>query len=206
MKTKKKILAAASAVLLLAPLASHAEKADALKPINVKYDNIQADNVNQTTVVTGNVIITRGTMVLKSDRGEMKESPEGYRNFIMIASPGKLATFRQKRDGGPDLWAEGHAQRIEYDERTDTIRLLSNAQIKQLEGQKVTQQMDSAFISYDSRKEVLLGRNDAGGADNTGKGRGSITFEPRRAPAAAATAAPATAAPAPAQAPAAGKQ
>ena len=199
MKKMKKILAAACAVLLLAPLAGRAERADALKPLKVDYNDIHIDNVTQNTIATGNVVITRGTMVLKSDRAEVKESPEGYRTFILTAAPGKLATFRQKRDGGPDLWAEGHAQRIEYDERADVIKLFSNAQIRQLEGQKITQQMDQAFISYDSRKEVLLGRNDASGVDKPGQGRGSMTFEPSRKAAAAASA------PAPA-APASGKQ
>ena len=199
MKNSFAAACAACAALLLAP-AAQAEKADALKPLNVDYANVFADNVNQRTVVTGNVVITRGTMILKSDRAEVTETPEGYRNFVLIASPGKLATFRQKRDGGPDLWVEGHAQRIEYDERADLIKLLSSAEIKQLEGPKVTQQMNSAFISYDSRKEVLLGRNDPSGADKAGQGRGRMTFEPRRA----APAAPA--APAAGSAPASGKQ
>lgn len=199
----KNIVAIVAAVLpMLLPLAARAERADALKPVNIEYDKADIDQVNQTYIATGNVIITRGTMVLKSDRAEVKEAPDGYRTFILTASPGKLATFRQKRDGGPDLWAEGQAQRIEYDERADVIKLFSKAIIKQLEGRKVTQEMDSEFISYDSRNEVLLGRNDATGADKKGAGRGSMTFAPRRTPAAGT----APAAGAPAQAAPAGKQ
>jgi lipopolysaccharide export system protein LptA len=200
----KKIFAAA--MFLLVPLAALAEKADSLKPINIKYDKADVDSVTQNYIATGNVIITRGTMILKSDRAEVQEAPDGYHVFILTASPGKIATFRQKRDGGPDLWAEGQAQRIEYDERADLVKLFSKAVIKQLEGQKITQEMDSEFISYDSRKEVLVGRNDPTGADVQGKGRGSITLAPRRAPVAgAAAAAPAATPPAtsPAAAPAA---
>lgn len=199
----KTIFAAATvfAGLVLAPLAAQAEKADALKPITIDYNDAHVDQVTQNYIATGNVVITRGTMVLKSDRAEVKEAPDGFRVFILTAAPGKIATFRQKRDGGPDLWAEGQAQRIEYDERADLVKLFSKAVIKQLEGQKVTQEMDSEFISYDSRKEVLVGRNDPSGADVKGQGRGSITLAPRRAqPAANAPAA------APATAPAAGKQ
>jgi lipopolysaccharide export system protein LptA len=187
----KKILAAA--VFLLVPLAASAERADALKPVNIKYDNANVDQVTQNYIATGNVVITRGTMVLKSDRAEVKEAPDGYHTFILTADPGKLATFRQKRDGGPDLWDEGQAQRIEYDERNDLVKLFSKAMIRQLEGQKVTQEMDSEFISYDNRKEVLVGRNDASGTDKPGNGRGSITLQPHRPPAAAAPAAPAPA-------------
>lgn len=189
----KKILAAA--IFLLLPLAASAEKADALKPINIEYDKADVDQVTQNYVATGNVVITRGTMVLKSDRAEVKEAPDGYHTFILTAAPGKLATFRQKRDDGPNMWDEGQAQRIEYDERNDLVKLFSKAVIRQLEGTKVTQEMDSEFISYDNRKEVLVGRNDASGADKPGGGRGSITLQPRR-PAAGAPAAPAAAAPA----------
>jgi lipopolysaccharide export system protein LptA len=186
----KKILAAA--IFLLVPLAASAEKADALKPITIDYKDAHVDSVTQNYIATGDVVITRGTMTLKSDRAEVKEAPDGYRVFILTAAPGKIATFRQKRDGGPDLWAEGQAQRIEYDERVDLVKLYSKAVIKQMEGRKVTQEMDSEFISYDSRKEVLVGRNDPSGADVQGKGRGSITLAPRRAqPAAAPAAVPA---------------
>jgi lipopolysaccharide export system protein LptA len=196
----KKILAAA--IFLLLPLAASAEKADALKPINIEYDKADVDQVTQNYVATGNVIITRGTMVLKSDRAEVKEAPDGYHTFILTAAPGKLATFRQKRDDGPNMWDEGQAQRIEYDERNDLVKLFSKAVIRQLEGTRVTQEMDSEFISYDNRKEVLVGRNDASGADKPGGGRGSITLQPRRPAAGTPAAAPAAPAANP-QAPAA---
>jgi lipopolysaccharide export system protein LptA len=184
----KNILAAA--IFLLVPLAASAERADAFAPINIKYDKANVDQVTQNYVATGNVVITRGTMVLKADRAEVKEAPDGYHTFILTADPGKVATFRQKRDGGPDLWDEGQAQRIEYDERNDLLKLFSKAMIRQLEGKKVTQEMDNEFISYDNRREVLVGRNDATGADKPGNGRGSITLQPHRTPAPAAPAAP----------------
>lgn len=184
----KKIFAAV--IFLLLPLAASAERADALKPINIKYSEAHVDQVTQNYIATGNVIITRGTMVLNSDRAEVQEAPDGYRTFILTASPGKLATFRQKRDDGPNMYDEGQAQRIEYDERNDLVKLFSKAVIRQLDGKKVMQEMDSEFISYDNRKEVLVGRNDASGENKAGNGRGSITLQPHRTP--AAPAAPAT--------------
>jgi lipopolysaccharide export system protein LptA len=180
----KKILAAA--IFVLVPLAASAEKADALKPVDIAFTKANVDQVTQNYVATGNVIITRGTLILKADRAEVKQAPDGWRTFILTADPGKLATFRQKRDGGPDLWGEGQAQRIEYDERDDVVKLFSKAVIRQLEGKKITQEMVSEFISYDNRNEKLLGLNDASGVDKPGNGRGSITLQPRRAPAAGA--------------------
>lgn len=203
---KTKLIAA---LFLLLPLAASAEKADATKPINIKYDKADVDQVTQNYIATGNVIITRGTMVMKSDRAEVKEAPDGYHTFILTASPGKLATFRQKRDGGADMWDEGEAQRIEYDERVDIVKLFAKAVIKQLEGTKVTQEMHNEFISYDNRREVLVGRNDANGTNNPGGGRGSLTLQPHAktdAAAPAGAAAPAIAPPAQLTVTPAGKQ
>jgi len=90
------------------------------------------------------------------------------------------------------LLAEG-GHTVEYDERTDLVKLFSKAVIRQLEGKKVAQEMASEFISYDNRNEKLLGLNDATGTAKQGNGRGSITLQPRRAPAPAAGAAPAPA-------------
>lgn len=176
----KKIFVTCCSLVLLQSLPAQAERADGLKRLDIKSADVYVDNVSRNAVATGNVLITRGTTVLSSDRAEVKEAPDGYRTFILTVAPGKLATFRQKRDGGPDLWTEGHAERIEYDERTDVIKLLSKAMIRQLEGQRVTHQMEQAFISYDNRKDVLLGRNDPNGADIPSNGRGSISIEARR--------------------------
>jgi lipopolysaccharide export system protein LptA len=104
-----------------------------------------------------------------------------------------VATFRQKRDGGPDLWVEGQAERIEYDEREELVKLFSKAVVKELRTGRLTNELDGAFISYDNRKEVATVRNDASGETKAGRGRGTLIIAPRRTAPAAAAAAPAAA-------------
>ena len=171
--------AAVAAALLLAPLA-RAERMDSLKPLDVKYRNIEIDGVPRTTVLTGSVTATRGTMLLMAERAELRESAEGYKTVLLTAVPGKPVFFRQKRDSGADEWIEGEAERVEYDERTEVLRMSSKATLRLLEGGKLAREMHNAFMSYDNRKDTLLGRNDDSGADVPGKGLGSITFTPRR--------------------------
>ncbi|NHZ40325.1 MULTISPECIES: lipopolysaccharide transport periplasmic protein LptA [Massilia] len=198
----KKFLA--FALLGLAAASASAEKADAAKQAVIGYDSLETNEVTQITILTGNVVVTKGTLILKSDRATIKETPEGDMFVTLTAGAGKAATFRQKRDGGPDLWIEGQAQRIEYDERNDMMKLFSNARIRQLEGAKPTNEIESEFISYDSRKEVFLARNDASGTNKPGQGRGTMIIAPRKpraAPATPAAGAPVTPAPAPAPAP-----
>jgi lipopolysaccharide export system protein LptA len=71
------------------------------------------------------------------------------------------------------------------------VKLFSNAIVRQIEGSRVTSDVRGAFISYNNRTEVADVRNDAGGQNKPGQGRGTIILQPHRAPAAAAPAAPA---------------
>jgi lipopolysaccharide export system protein LptA len=180
----KKIFAAA----MLSLLAFHAgaEKADSLKQAVIDFNSLDVDEVTQTRILTGNVVLTRGTLIMKSDKALVQEAADGYMTVTLTAAPGKMATFRQKKDGGPDLWVEGQAQRIEYDERTELAKLFNNATIRNLEGTRLSNQTDGEFISYDSRKEVALVRNDASGESTLGKGRGRLILAPRKTAAAAA--------------------
>lgn len=176
----KKLFAAV--LLSLLSLTATAERADSLKPVEVGYDSADVDGITGTRIFTGNVVLTRGTLLLKADRAVVRETPEGYVNVTLTASNGKLTTFRQKRDGGPDLWVEGQAERIEYEERSELVRLYSKAMVKELENSRMTNQITGPFISYDSRKEVATVRNDVSGESKVGGGRGTLILSPKRTP------------------------
>ncbi|MFC5459619.1 lipopolysaccharide transport periplasmic protein LptA [Massilia niabensis] len=183
-KTFHHVLAAACLALL--SLSASAEKADSLKQAVIEFDTADLDEVTQTRILTGNVIVTRGTLTLKSDRALVKETPEGYMSVTLTSNPGRVATFRQKRDGGPDLWMEGQAERIEYEEREEVVKLFSKAVVKELENGRVTNELIGPYISYDNRREVAAVRNDPSGQTKVGGGRGTLIIAPRRtAPAAA---------------------
>jgi lipopolysaccharide export system protein LptA len=183
-------------LLLLASLSAVAERADSLKQAAIEFDQAHLDEVTQTRTLTGRVVLTRGTLTVKSDKAVLKESPEGYMYLTLTAAPGKLATFRQKRDGGPDLWVEGQAQRIEYDERTELVKLFSDATVRQLEKGRLSSEVNGAFISYDNRTEQANVGGNAGGQNQPGQGRNTLILAPRRpsaaTPATTPAAAPAT--------------
>jgi lipopolysaccharide export system protein LptA len=97
------VLATALTGLLLAALApttAHAERADRLKPATVVADQEgQIDLQKQVVVFSGNVVVTKGTMVIRAARVEVRQLPNGYVTAIAYGAPNKPATFRQKRDG-----------------------------------------------------------------------------------------------------------
>ena len=172
----KKILL--TALLGLSALNASAEKADASKPAIIDYDTALANQVNRTVTLSGNVIVNKGTLNLRAEKAVYKETDSGMQ--VVLNGAGKLATFRQKRDGGPDLWVEGEAQRIEYDERTSVMKLFGSAQIRQLEGSQLTNESRSEFISYDSLREEFVSANDASGTSKPGGGRARMVVAPTK--------------------------
>jgi lipopolysaccharide export system protein LptA len=176
------------ALYALACGASYAERADALKQIKVLANTGVANMVNQGGVAEGNVVLTRGTLIMKAGKLTLAEDPEGYKFVTLLAAPGELATFRQKRDGGADLWVEGEAERIDYDDKTDQVKLSGKAKVKSLDGARVTNGAEGPFISYDSRKEVFTALNTPSGQGKAGAGRVEFIFDqkPHSAPAAPA--------------------
>jgi lipopolysaccharide export system protein LptA len=193
---KKLILTAA--MLLLAAGAAHAEKADANKPTKIDYDDLQIDDVKQIKTLIGNVVLTRGTLLMKSPKAVVTTDPEGYNFVVLTSTPGTPATFRQKRDGAGDQWVDGEAERIEYSDKTDLVKLFSKAKVRRLEGGRLSDEVDGEFISYDSRKEQFAVKNTVSGESKPGAGRGTMVIQPTIRPTAPAAAAPAASATTPA--------
>ncbi|MBV8667248.1 MAG: lipopolysaccharide transport periplasmic protein LptA [Burkholderiaceae bacterium] len=173
------ILHAALLPALIATAPALAEKADSEKEIHVESNQVAVDNVKQISTYTGNVVLTQGTLVMKGTRLVVTTSPEGYDFATLYAPPGGLATMRQKRDGGPDLWMEGEASdRVTYDQKTSIATLYSNAKVRRLTGPKTTDESTGAFLSYNGQTEVVTGANSESGESKPGGGRVSVVIQP----------------------------
>ena len=167
-------------ILNIAPLKlAHAEKADSGKPTEIAAEKMASDDVTQVTTLTGDVVMTRGTLTMKADRVVLRKDPAGYQYATLFAAPGKLATFRQKRDGGPNLWVEGQAERIEYDDKSEIAKLFSKAKMRRLEGNNPSDEVEGEYISYDSRTEFMAVNNTANGASTPGGGRIKVVIQSR---------------------------
>jgi len=189
----KKLMLAALVLLGAAGYAA-AEKADSYKPTEINYGRLDADDVKQVYTFTGDVTLTRGTLRMKADKAVVTYTPDGYQ-LATLTGGGKKVAFRQKRDGEGDQWMEGEADRIEYDEKAELVKMYSKAKIRRLEGSKPSDEVEGEFISYDSRREFFSVRNTSTGADKPGAGRGTMVIQPKRtappSPAPSATQSPA---------------
>lgn len=121
-----------------------AEKADREKPIELESDTMTSDDSKNTSIYTGNVILTQGTLLIKADELTIREDNQGFQHSTSTGNP---TSFKQKREGKNE-YIEGSAQRIEYDGRMDKVHLYSKAWVKK--GEDVVY---GDYIMYDANAE-----------------------------------------------------
>jgi lipopolysaccharide export system protein LptA len=146
-----KLLAVALAIALIEP--ALAEKADQEKPTNIAADHTESDDLHQIDIFTGNVILTKGSILIRSDKLLVHQDPEGYQSGVATWDGKTPVFFRQKREGFADQYMQGWAERVEYDERTSLVKLFSHAIVKRLEGAKETDEAKGDTITYNSDTE-----------------------------------------------------
>jgi lipopolysaccharide export system protein LptA len=186
-------------VLPFALLPAQAEKADRLKEIVIEADQRGSlDVIRRHYIVSGNVVMSQGTLLMRAHQAEVNETPEGYKRAVLTAAAGQKVSFRQKRDG-VDEYLDGAAERIEYDSKLETVRFIGNAVVRRLRGSEVADEVTGALITYDNLAEVFSAAGSASpAASGSGSGRVKMILAPRNAdaPASSAASAPAPAKPA----------
>ncbi len=132
---------------------TQAEKADKNKPIALSSDKAQFDDVNQIYHLENNVLLIKGTLIIRGEKAHVKIDPEGYQLATIFAKPGGLASLKQRRDTGLDEYIEGQADWIQYDAKSETALLVGKAKMNQLNGTKISDQVNGDRIHYDGQTE-----------------------------------------------------
>ena len=176
MKQRLSPLLLAAALAAFAGLAQ-AEKADSTKPMNIEADALRHDELKQTSVFTGNVVMTKGTIVLRGAQLDVRQDPEGFQYGVVTAEAGKRAFFRQKRDtvpGQPEEFVEGEGEVIEYDGRTDNVRFITRAELRRYRGGALSDEITGAVIVYNNLTDVFTvdGQKTSGGQPSSTAGQG----------------------------------
>ena len=183
------------ALALTAAWPAAAEKADRDKPMNAEADALRYDDLKQSSVFTGNVVITKGTTILRGARVDVSQDPQGYQQAVAVAAPGKLAYYRKKRDG-VDEFIEAEAERIEYNSRADTVRFVTRAVVRRFAGARLLDETTGSVINYDNSSDVFTvdgGAQNRDAANPTGRVRAMLS--PRSTASSAASVTPAASAP-----------
>lgn len=174
---------------LCASVPAWAEKADRLKPMIFTADKqTRLDSVSQRTELEGDVIITKGSLLLRAERVDVRETRDGYFQAYATGTTGKPVTFKQARDT-PGESIEGVADQLEYDTKTDSVRFVGNATVRRLRGAAVADEVTGAVIVYDNRTEVFT--LEGGSASPNPNGRVRVVMMPRALPPESGASAPA---------------
>lgn len=161
------------AALLLLPLfvvgpSLHAEKADRTKPMNIEADALRFDDLKQVSVFTGKVVLTKGTLVIRGARVDVRQDPAGFQYGTAVAEPGGRAFFRQKREG-VDEFIEGESEVIEYDGRADVVKFVRRAEMRRYKGATLNDEMTGSVITYDNTSDVFTVDGRAPSANGAGQ-------------------------------------
>lgn len=150
---------------------AYAEEADRDQPIELEADTVTVDDAKKISTYSGNVILTQGSLVIRSDKMTVREDKGGFQHSTSIGNP---TTFKQKRQG-TDEYMEGGGQRIEYNGRMDKVQLYTNAWVKR--GEDVVR---GDYISYDANAEYaeVIGGTKAN-PNGTANGRVKATIQPK---------------------------
>jgi lipopolysaccharide export system protein LptA len=131
------------AAFALAVLPAGAERADREKEIVVGADRLVADDARKISTFEGNVIVTQGTMRMTAAKVTVREDADRHKYYVANGAP---VTFKQKLDDSEE-WVEGFADRAEFDDRNDVLRLYDHARVKRSQNE-----ITGDYISYDMRK------------------------------------------------------
>jgi lipopolysaccharide export system protein LptA len=119
--TLRRIGAACVATLLLIAQ-SNGEKADRKQKVNINSINFEGDQGKGVYKLSQNVAITQGTLKITADRADVRTTDEEQYFAVLTAKP---VCFKQRTDNGN--WAQGVAERVEYESQRGIAELFGNA-------------------------------------------------------------------------------
>jgi lipopolysaccharide export system protein LptA len=143
-------------LMLLLPLwvgSALANKADQDKPLVINADKVDVDDVKQSYQLNGDVLLIKGSMIAKGDKGSILVDRQGYQNIDLKGKLESPATMRQRREGLADEFMQGIGRDVFYDDKKEQVILTGNATIKRLLNMQMLDQLQGWQIEYEDIKE-----------------------------------------------------
>ena len=125
-----------------------AEKADQDKPIILEAEKVSVNDVQQVYDLEGGLLLTKGSILITGEKGNIKVDPEGYEYIDVQGSPGTTASFRQRREGIADEFMQGRGQTVTYNAKTELLILTGDANLKRLNNMQMLDQLRGWKIDY----------------------------------------------------------
>ena len=149
------------------------EKADQAKPTQIEANKMSSDETRRLTIFEGNVVLTKGTMVVRADRIVVRQDAEGYQYATATGAPVRFRQRLDPKEGQAAVWMDGEALRIEVDDKKQTIELHEKARVT-----RGGDEVQGALIFVDQRSDFY---SVSAGKDSPG-GRVKATLQPKSEP------------------------
>ena len=81
-------------ILAMLSLPVLAERADRDKPLQLEANRISIDDAKKIQILEGDVVVTKGTMVLRADRVVITEDQYGFQKGVATGGRDGLARIR----------------------------------------------------------------------------------------------------------------
>lgn len=165
-------------VVLLVPAATLAAPAsDRLSATRIDADALKHDDRRLVSVFEGSVRVSKGSLLMRGDRLELRRMPDGSSRFTLTGSP---ASFRQRRTPSNE-WIQGQAVRIDYDSASEIsvlggtallTRLIGEVEIDGVTGERlvyngVAETYIAEHLSDPSKRATMSIRPDLGSRSST---------------------------------------
>src|SRR3989454_1529163 len=115
---------------------------------------------------SGNVVLTKGTILVRAERIVVRQDAEGYQSSTATGNPVRFRQRQDPKEGREGAWVDGEALRIEIDDRNSKIELFENARVNR-DGDEVA----GNYILVDQRSDffsVSAGKGSSGGRVRAG--------------------------------------
>ncbi len=132
---------------------TYAEKADQDKPVILQTEKLSVNDVQQLYELDGEVLLTKGSILITGEKGHIKIDPEGYEYVNVQGTPELVASFRQRREGPTNEFIQGRGNVVTYNAKTELLTLIGDTSLKRLLNMQMLDQLHGWKIEYNDTKQ-----------------------------------------------------
>ena len=156
---------------------AYAEKADRTRPTQIEANRMSSDDARRMSIFEGNVVLTKGTLVVRADRIVVRQDAEGYQFATATGAPVRFRQRGDPRGGREAVWTDGEALRVEIDDRNEHVNLFERARLT-----RDKDVVNGEHIFLDQRTEFFAVNSAKGAAPTEPSGRVTVVIQPKAEP------------------------
>jgi len=124
-------------------------KTDKNQPTKLSSDRADFNDVTQEYILTGHVVIIKGSIVIKGAKAVVIVDPEGYQQVTVRGDANQLASFTQQLEKPNPEFIEGEGDLIFYEAKKDQLLLSGQAYTNRRKGIQSIDKLVADKINYD---------------------------------------------------------